>query len=259
MNKTLAIAGVVVVEMIRRKDVYVLWILTVVITLLLGSVNMFGDPGIARYLKEACLSLIWLCSVVISASTAARKIPMERESRTIFPLLAKPVTRLQVVLGKFLGCWVASGMSLVLFYSFFCVVSGSREQQWPLINYAQALWLHTLFCGVVVAMAILGSVLFTSVAANMTIVMVSVFSILFLGRHLHKVASRTEGVGGVLLDGIYYGIPHLEWYDVRELIIHNWPRLDWGLIGFDTLYGFAYCLLFLLLAWGRFRRQPLTA
>jgi len=62
MTRTLAIAGVVVVEMIRRKDVYVLWILTAVITLLLGSINLFGDPGIARYLKEACLSLIWICS-----------------------------------------------------------------------------------------------------------------------------------------------------------------------------------------------------
>ena len=42
-------------------------------------------------------------SLVIAIGTAARQIPAERENRTIFPLLAKPVSRWQVILGKFFG------------------------------------------------------------------------------------------------------------------------------------------------------------
>ncbi len=258
MHVILAVAGVVILEMIRRKDVYVLLFLTALITLLLGSVNLFGDPNIARYLKEVCLTLIWISSVVIAVATAARQLPAEKESRTIFPLLAKPVTRAQVMLGKFLGCWAACALSLVLFYMFFCIVSGAREHHWPLTNYFQALLLHIVLCGVVVALTLMGSVVFAAPSSTVTIVGVVVTGILLLGRHLHKVAVKTGGVAGNLLDAVYFSIPHLEWYDVRDLIIHNWPRLDWLVIAQDALYGAAYGGLFLFVAWLCFRRQALN-
>src|SRR5689334_6979641 len=96
-----AIGGLVIKELFRRKDFYALFILTALITLILGSVNFFNEANIVRYLKEICLFLIWVSSLVIAITTAARQIPAERESRTIFPLLAKPVTRSHVILGKF--------------------------------------------------------------------------------------------------------------------------------------------------------------
>lgn len=126
MNTVLAIAGVVIKELYRRKDFYVLLVLTALITGLLGMINFFNDPTIVRYLKEICLLLIWISSLVICITTAARQIPAEREQRTIFPLLAKPVTRWQVVLGKFAGCWFACGIALLVFYLFFAIVSESR-------------------------------------------------------------------------------------------------------------------------------------
>ena len=60
MNSVWAIAKIVVLEMIRRKDFYVLFILTTLLTLVFGAVNFFGDASIIRYLKEICLLLIWL-------------------------------------------------------------------------------------------------------------------------------------------------------------------------------------------------------
>ena len=54
MNKILAVSGVVIRELYRRKDFYVLFILTVLITLLAGSANFFNDHSIVRYLKDNC-------------------------------------------------------------------------------------------------------------------------------------------------------------------------------------------------------------
>lgn len=65
MNNSLAVAAVVLLEMCRRKDIYVLFILTVLITGLMGSVTFFDDARIVRYLKEICLALIWLASLLI--------------------------------------------------------------------------------------------------------------------------------------------------------------------------------------------------
>src|SRR5262245_48485797 len=76
-NNVLAIAGVVIKEMYRRKDFYVLFVLTALITLVMGSVTFFNQDNIARYLKEICLFLIWGASLVITITTAARQIPAE--------------------------------------------------------------------------------------------------------------------------------------------------------------------------------------
>src|SRR5438270_7552193 len=134
MNIISALTGVVIKELYRRQDFYVLFVMTAMITVLMGTMNFFHDRSIAGYLKEGCLWLIWISAFVISIVTTARQIPAERENRTIFPLLAKPVTRNQVVLGKFAGCWLASGIALVVFYLFFTIVAGTRENQWPILS-----------------------------------------------------------------------------------------------------------------------------
>src|ERR1043165_494594 len=123
MNKTFAVAGGVIKELYRRKDFYVLFVLTALLTIGAGAVNFFHDEKIIRYVKDICLLLIWICSLVIAIVTTARQIPAERGARTIFPRLAKPVSRAQVIAGKFLGCWLATGIALLVFYFFFAVIA----------------------------------------------------------------------------------------------------------------------------------------
>jgi ABC-type transport system involved in multi-copper enzyme maturation permease subunit len=258
MNKIFAVAGVVIKELYRRKDFYVLFILTALITLVLGSVHFFHEDSIVRYLKEVCLLLIWISALVIAITTAARQIPFERENRTIFPLLAKPITRWQVLLGKFAGCWLASGMALVVFYAFFALVSASRENALPVAHYLQTLWLHWQMLGMVTALAMLGSVLFTSPAENVTIVTIAATGILLVGRHLGTVALQLAEPSRSVLYAIYFAIPHLEFYDVRDLIIHDWPQIAWLDIAWATLYALAYSALFLLAACLVFRRKALN-
>jgi ABC-type transport system involved in multi-copper enzyme maturation permease subunit len=257
MRKVLAVGSVVIKEMIRRKDFYVLFILTAVITLILASVNLFNDDRIAGYLKEVCLALIWISILVISIVAAGRQLPAEKENRTIFPLLAKPITRTQVLLGKFMGCWFAVGLALLVFYAFFAGVSAAREHEFPLVSYLQALWLHWLMTGIVIALTLLGSLVLTP-AANMTIVFFACGGILLVAQYLNLVANRVGGVAGWITYALYFALPHLEFFDVRELIIHNWPPVSWSVILGVTVYAMAYGGLFLLAGALAFRRKPLN-
>jgi ABC-type transport system involved in multi-copper enzyme maturation permease subunit len=306
MNKAFAIAGVVIKEMYRRKDFYVLLVLTALITLVLGSVNFFNDPKIVRYLKEVCLLLVWISALVIAIGTAARQIPAERENRTIFPLLAKPVTRWHVILGKFLGCWFACGIALVVFYLFFGLVSGGRAsdaaapvaavagatnvaaadehaghdsheghvhdgdghghddhadheaKSSALTNYVQAVWLHWMMLGIVTAIVLFGSIVFSAPSANTTISFIGVLGILLLGEHLHKVALRQTEPVQTILSVIYFAIPHLEWFDIRDRVIYDHSPVAWGAMGLASLYAAAYTGLFLFAAWMLFRRKALN-
>lgn len=295
MNKVLAIAGVVVRELYRRKDFYVLFVLTALITLLLGAVNFFNDPKIVRYLKEVCLLLIWVSALVIAVTTAARQIPSERENRTIFPLLAKPVTRWQVILGKFAGCWFAAGIALLVFYLFFAVISESRgggaatptappaaaaapgqthvdqhedehasldeatAVRSPWLTYLEGAWLHWMMLAVVIAMVLFGSLIFASPASNATILFIVIAGILLLGEHLNKVALRQSEPLQTILQVIYFTIPHLEWFDLRDFIIYDHPPVALWPCALATVYATAYTLFFLVAAWLVFRRKGLTS
>src|SRR5881394_2852841 len=160
MNNLLAVASVVIKELYRRKDFYVLFVLTAVITLLMGSLNFFNDDKIVRYLKEICLLLIWISALAIAVGMSARQLPAERENRTIFPLLAKPVTRGQIIAGKFFGCWLAVGLSLLVFYSSFIILMGARYGHWQPLIMLQAFWFEWVMAAVIIALVLFGSVVF---------------------------------------------------------------------------------------------------
>lgn len=258
MSTVLALAEVVIKELYRRKDFYVLFVLTALLTLLLALVNVFRDATIVRYLKDVALFLIWISALVIAITTTARQIPAERENRTIFPLLAKPVTRGQVIAGKFSGCWLACGVALAVFYLFFAVVSGSREHTWPIASYLEGFWLQWVMLGIVVSLALLGSVVFTAPSSNVTITFIVVVGILLLGRHLNQVAlSQPEPLRSIVY-GIYFLIPHLEWYDIRSLLIYEHKVVDLGDCGLATLYAGIYTAFLLVATWLVFRRKPLS-
>ena len=258
MNTLLALSGVVFKELYRRKDFYVLFVFTALITLLMGSLHFFHDSNIVRYIKEICLLLIWISALVIAVGTTARQIPAERENRTIFPLLAKPVTRWQVLLGKFFGCWLACGVALVVFYLFFGIVAGTREAHWPVLLYFQAFWLQWVMLAVVVALVLLGSVVFTAPSSNATISFVIVFGILLLGRYLNKVAAQQSNIPGAIVYALYFCIPHLEWFDVRDFVIYDHAPIAWVDCLLATLYAWAYAVLLLVATWLVFRRKPLN-
>jgi ABC-type transport system involved in multi-copper enzyme maturation permease subunit len=257
-NNISAVGSVVVKELLRRKDFYVLFVLTALITVVMGSVNFFNEEKIVRYVKELCLLLIWVSSLVIAVTTAARQIPFERENRTLFPLLAKPITRAQVVLGKFWGCWLATGLTLAVFYIFFLVLGATRSGEWPVAATFQALTLHWFMLAVVVAMTALGSLVFAAPSSNNTITFVAVIGILLLGRHLNKVALQLNEPLQTLVYAVYFVIPHLELYDVRDLLVHSWGTIPW-LVWLAALgYAVVYAGLFLLGACVLFKRKPVN-
>lgn len=258
MKTIFALSGVVIKELYRRKDFYVLFIITILICLVMASVNIFNDAKVVRYLKEISLLLIWLSSLVIAITTTARQIPAEREQRTLLPLLAKPITRTQLIFGKFLGCWLACGVTLLCFYLFFAALAFSREHTVPWLVYFQAAALHWAALGIVVTMSLLGSLIFAAPSSNSTIIFVIVSGILTIGRHLHQIGLAQPEPAQSIIYGLYLAIPHLELFDIRDLIVHDWPLIPWAYFSLAILYAFAYMTAFLVIACLVFRRKAVN-
>lgn len=258
MRTIFAIAGITIKEMYRRKDAYVLFFLTALITLATGSVSFFHDDQIVNYIKDICLLLIWVSALIIGLTTAARQIPAEKESRTIFPLLAKPVSRMQLILGKFFGSWFAVGIALTVFYIFFGTVIAAKEHTINIPSFIQALVLQWEMMAIIIAAALLGSILLSAPSATITIGMVVSLCLVFVGGHLNSIALHQQQPVQDILYAIYFLLPHLEWFDIRDRLVYNWPLIAWADCLLVSTYALFYTALVLILTWLRFRNQRLT-
>jgi hypothetical protein len=163
-----------------------------------------------------------------------------------------------VLLGKFVGCWLAVGGTLVCFYLFFGLLAMSREHAWPLLNYLQAATLHWMMLGIVIAFVLLGSLIFAAPSSNITISFVLIVTILVLGRHLNKVALQFSEPARGITYTIYYLLPHLELFDVRDLIVHNWPLIPWNMWALALAYGGFFTALFMWLGCWVFQKRQIN-
>ena len=126
------------------------------------------------------------------------------------------------------------------------------------MNYLQAFLLQWIMLGIVTAMTLLGSILFTAPSSTVTILFIAVAGILFLGSHLNTIALHNSEPARTIIYTIYFIIPHLELFDVRERLVNGWDLVNWLDCGLAALYAAAYTGLFLLLTWLSFRRKTLT-
>src|SRR6185295_5141320 len=123
---------------------------------------------------------------------------------------------------------------------------------------AQALTLHWFMLGVVCALTLLGSIVWAAPSSNNTIKFVVTVGILLLGRHLNKVALKLSEPGQSIAYGIYFALPHLELFDVRDLIIHNRGMIPWSICATALASAAVYTAFFLGATCWVFRRKAVN-
>jgi len=106
----------VFLEILRRKDVYVLFILMLVFLLGVGVMRAVGipDPETGTFLLNLGLYAASLSAHLIALGFGSRAIMDEIENRTLYPLLATPLSRGLFVVGKWLATWLAASVVLLV-------------------------------------------------------------------------------------------------------------------------------------------------
>jgi ABC-type transport system involved in multi-copper enzyme maturation permease subunit len=254
MNRMLALAGVVWLEMVRRKDVYVLFIL--IAALLVGTLGLdvFGLGGVVGYIKDAGLFAAWVLGWVLAVNTSVRQLPQEESRGTVFVLLAKPVSRLEVVIGKWLGAWLVVWVAVVCFYLAVWGVTLIKGGGFELESMAQGLLLHGVAIGMVIAIGIAFTTRMNGDAAAALTYTVTGAAFLILPR-VPAMLVGDKGVSGTLLSVLYYLLPHFELFDMRRRVVHGWGAAPWAVVGGVVLYGMFWIAAMLILAWIGYRQR----
>lgn len=243
-------------DLYRRKELFVLLVLGLVLIAPLSMLHPFGQAGATRYMNEIAMLMIWVFSFIIALGASARLYPPEFESRTIYPLLAKPVSRGTTLLGKYLGALLTAISALAIFYTLYAIPNGIVGNGWfPLILW-QAFILHCGFVAIVVALGLLGSLLVTS-SANITITTIVVSTMFLFGRRLPDYIA-TQGAPAKWIIGAAHAIcPHVEFFDLRQRLVHSWDVISWQVCGLALAYAICYSSACLWLAWLALRRKKL--
>ena len=241
------------IELWRRNDIFALLILALALMVPLSMSSPFGAAGASRYLDEAALLLIWGFSLFIALGTGSRLFPPEFASRTIYPLLSKPISRGALLYGKYLGAVAASWSALALFYALFAGCALMRGGAVS-VEFVQGFVLHMAFVAVAVAIALLGSLLMTP-SANLTLSGLALMAMFFFGRGLPAYADEVSAPLSWLVYIAYAIGPHVEFFDMRQRLIHGWGGVDAPVMAAAIGYAAAYSVACLAFAWLILRRK----
>ena len=241
MRNIWTLAKVVIKEMLRRQDFYLIFALLLVVIGYSSVISFGGETGFSRYFKEIGISLVYLFSIIVAVTFAGRQLPQETEAKTIYPILAHPVSRGQFLSGKFLGVFIISGISFTLFYAAFVAsIIIRRDYSTPPVLFVQGYILQLCLLSFFTALTILLS-LFLSATANIGIVLILYFGSTWFGASIPG----------------YIFLPHPELFDMKEKIIHTLDAVPLWAMAFLVAYAAAYTAIFLFAGYLAFKDRDL--
>ena len=253
--KTLTIGWASLLEAIRRKDIYVMLILSGIVIAVTGIFNAFGVPELHKFMMDVSLTIINIFTIVIAVIVSARQLPYELEHRTLYPMLAKPIGRFQFLIGKFAGVVEISAVALLMF----SIVAGIVFVGFgiPLTTtFFEYIYLRWISLFLICAMTLCLSLVLTQ-AANVVVSLLICFGAAIFSRTVVIVHTSLNPLQQKLIGAAYWIFPHMDLFDMSKRVIHGIePSPVWALAGM-TLYALIYTSIFLGLGYLRFRRQPL--
>src|SRR5437762_8715417 len=123
-----AITANTLTELTRLKVFYVLLVFALV---LIGSsifMAQFSFQQEFQILKDVSLGAMSIFTSLLAIVATARLIPQDIEDRTVYTILAKPVPRLEYLLGKIAGVLLLLAISTLVMSAVFVLVLYMREQ-----------------------------------------------------------------------------------------------------------------------------------
>jgi ABC-type transport system involved in multi-copper enzyme maturation permease subunit len=250
-----ALAHASILEAIRRKDIYVALILSAIMMLAAATIGTFGVNGLEMFLKDVALTVISLLSLVLAVLFAARQIPEEVSRRTVYPLLARPIGRGDLLFGKFLGAFTLSVIALLLFAAI-----GAGALAWYGLSLGAIFWqfllLRIFALGLICAMTMALSLVMTPGATVTMSLLLAAGSATFSNAVLLLYGASGTGQQQ-LLKASYYIFPHLDLFDLKGKVSYGWKPIGGQWITLLFVYAALYVALFLSLGLWRFRRQAL--
>ena len=239
-------------QALRRNEIWVVGILLGLYVLGALVLRIVGieSAQTARFVTGLGLQLGSTLTALLVIVMGARQVPDEIEQRTIYPVLAKPVSRGQVLLGKGLPTWLAGVAAMLLFTGATLAIAPRLPYQTP-GPLAQALMIKAASLAMLT-----GLVVWLSLWMPKAVSLVLCCALYFFGATSVNLIINASGHANVVQ---YLGrlVPDFSLMDHFQRYVDGGGPLNGGQAAGLIVYGVAWTLVFGALAAARFRRQPI--
>jgi ABC-type transport system involved in multi-copper enzyme maturation permease subunit len=248
-----ALARGVILESLRRKDLWVVAILGFVILLSAGTLGFFGFEGLEVFAKDLAVTVLGLFSTIIAVLTSSRLLPDEIKNRTLYPLLARPITRFDLLVGKLIGAIIVTWISFLMLAALTAVALVLFHVKFELIL-LQYLIAKMMGLAVLCSMTLAFSAYLTP-AAGATISFIFAFGSSMIVRALVMSPGAKDNVVFKLINGI---LPQFSLYDFGGRAVYSgWSTVPLWVFGYLLGYGVVYSVTMLSLGWCKFNKQAI--
>lgn len=216
---------------------------------LLSSLSMGEQEKIVTDMGLAAINLI---GVIIAVFVGIGLVSKEIERRTIYTIMARPISRVQFMLGKYLGLVVTLSVNLSIMLLVFLLTiwwSGASVHM-SLLQAVELIFVELL---VITALALFFSTFSSAmVSASMTL---GLYVIGHLTPDLKGIAEKSQNeLATMLLTGIYYLCPNLEMLNIKGQAAAG-LSVSFAYQSMATVYGLLYSSLLLAVACIIFQRR----
>ena len=247
-----AIAANTMREAIRNKVLYTLLffaILLIATGVLLSTLSYIERE---RILQDVGLAAIRLFGAAIAIFVGVGLIHKEVDRRTIYTILSKPISRMEFLLGKYLGLVATIWLQVAIMVLAFAGVSLSTGA--PLgAGYAAAF----LLVGVELALLVAVATLFSSFTTPMlaSCYTAGIYLVGHLTRDLRELGARSSQESMAQMTALLHQVlPDLESFNLSIHAVHGLP-IAASDVWLPILYGAGYTALILMLAVAIFERR----
>lgn len=251
-----SLAKGVLLETIRRKDLWVVAILGFLIIAASGTLGFFGMKGLEVFAKDLAANVLGLFSTTLAILTASRQLPEEIKNRTLYPLLARPITRFDFLVGKFLGATLASWIAflvLAVTTGIGLFIFGVKFEPVML----QYLIVKMIGLAFVCALSLTLSVFMTPAAAA-TLSFILAFGSGKISQALVMSYSQAAPSVQPFYRGVNAILPHYDLFDLGSRAANiGWGPAPGWVVAVLLFYCLAYSGGLLTLSWVRFRGRAL--
>jgi ABC-type transport system involved in multi-copper enzyme maturation permease subunit len=237
-------------------------VLLIASSYLLGQLTAGQD---VKIIKDLGLAATAVFGLFIAIFIGIGLVSKEVERRSIYALLAKPISRPQFVLGKYAGLVLTLAVNVAVMTA--AIYAVLAYMTWTETALAQSGWdapgidpalLKALFLIFVELMLITAIALFFSTFSTPLLSAALTFGFYLVGhfnadlRNFERVVDSRAAQW--LARGLYHVLPDLSAFDVKTEVVHG-LAVPAGYLAITATYGLAYIAMLLLLATLIFSRR----
>ena len=117
-----------VTQLLRMRIIVFLAVFCAIVVAAAFAFPVMNPEQQLKLLKDVSFGALQLFSLIVAIVATSLLLPRDVEDRTLYTILAKPVPRLDYLVGKLLGVLVVIGGGLVVMDAVFSIVLWSRQQ-----------------------------------------------------------------------------------------------------------------------------------